>query len=612
MLYVLNSSFISERGEIPFEQIGDHYETKDHKRVDDELNKQAMDDHYFLVWSKDLNMTRGLHLNVGKPVNHLFVVVQNTPVKVFRGIVTRFYHLGNLHLVDVLFRRELNDSVVIKNDMEIMVGHKVTLTNEYEKTVYVEYYGQLGHSIPPIPEQYSSALYMMTDHCVKKVVFNNNSVITEDTEITISAVCKSMNPAECATTKTCMHFCKCLEKSTAISVIVVGSFVIFASIGVCVFIVMTKVMKKKQQIGGYQLLESDLFKTKGSNTAITIPIHGQEMDLHLMEEIGRGTYGSVWKAQNEEGDQLFAVKIQTGGVAQERGEAQKEAMLLEQLDTQFVVAVYGCVCTNRTMAIAMEFFALGSLQNVLQQDKLPSNARVPMLLDIAKAMDYLHSLAIIHRDLKPGNVLVCSVDPNVHPMSKFVSFLKRHKQHSVNPSQYTTHRISDFGEARTVESMEASMTMTSGVGTPFYMAPEMATGAKHYTGAVDVYSFGILAAQVMVGSLVYDSSDAFETQYGLFSITVFFFFFHNQTKPLCLFPLSFTCILFSIPKTRSICECSVPRTSTSCVWLFSQDEITDDCMLGCQPLFSSLFVFISSLHPLVQHFFILVFVKNSI
>ena len=55
------------------------------------------------------------------------------------------------------------------------------------------------------------------------------------------------------------------------------------------------------------------------------------------------------------------------------------------------------------------------------------------------------------------------------------------------------------------------MTMTSGVGTPFYMAPEMATGTKHYTGAVDVFSFAIMAAQVMVGKLVCDSSDAFDT-----------------------------------------------------------------------------------------------------
>ena len=120
----------------------------------------------------------------------------------------------------------------------------------------------------------------------------------------------------------------------------------------------------------------------------------------------------------------------------------------------------------------------------------------------------------------------------------------------MNASQHTTHRISDFGEARTVESMEASMTMTSGVGTPFFMAPEMATGTKHYTGAVDVFSFGIMAAQVMVGRLVYDSSDAFETEFGLlFSISLFFF----TTKPTTLsFPLSFTSLLLSFKNIQHL------------------------------------------------------------
>ena len=82
------------------------------------------------------------------------------------------------------------------------------------------------------------------------------------------------------------------------------------------------------------------------------------------------------------------------------------------------------------------------------------------------------------------------------------------------------------------------MTMTSGVGTPFYMAPEMATGTKHYTGAVDVFSFAIMAAQVMVGKLVYDSSDAFDTEYGLL-FSNHSFSQPKAKKPLCVFALCF-------------------------------------------------------------------------
>ena len=118
-------------------------------------------------------------------------------------------------------------------------------------------------------------------------------------------------------------------------------------------------------------------------------------------------------------------------------------------------------------------------------------------------------------------------------LSPFSFFFHHHQQEDRkverewNASQHTTHRITDFGEARTVESMEASMTMTSGVGTPFFMAPEMATGTKHYTGAVDVYSFAIMAAQVLSGRLVYDTSDSFDTSYGL---CIHWSFTHTQGK----------------------------------------------------------------------------------
>ena len=154
---------------------------------------------------------------------------------------------------------------------------------------------------------------------------------------------------------------------------------------------------------------------------------GKDTVLELVEEVGHGSYATVWRAHPvlDDGDESrkkeYAVKVIDGRRSVGATEAQKEAMMMEGLDTHFVVAVYGCGHTDRSMAIAMEYMPLGSLQNVLQQDKLPSNGRVPMLLDIAKAMAYLHSIPIIHRDLKPGNVLVCSIDPTIHPMAKFVS-----------------------------------------------------------------------------------------------------------------------------------------------------------------------------------------------
>lgn len=86
-------------------------------------------------------------------------------------------------------------------------------------------------------------------------------------------------------------------------------------------------------------------------------------------------------------------------------------------------------------------------------------------------------------------------------------------------SQFATCRISDFGEAISTES---NISTTKGTGMPFYMAPEMVTANKEFTKAANVYSFGIIAAQVMVGRLVYANEDEFDTPYRLF-----FFFPHN-------------------------------------------------------------------------------------
>ena len=95
--------------------------------------------------------------------------------------------------------------------------------------------------------------------------------------------------------------------------------------------------------------------------------------------------------------------------------------------------------------------------------------------------------------------------------------------------------------------MEQSMTMTSGIGTPFYMAPEMVLSSKHYTAAVDVYSFAIMAAQVMVGRLKYDHGGEFETQYGLL-----------QKHPLT-FLVSDLFTGFCFLGTHSVCERSLPE-----------------------------------------------------
>ena len=129
-----------------------------------------------------------------------------------------------------------------------------------------------------------------------------------------------------------------------------------------------------------------------------------------------------------------------------------------------------------------------------------------------------------------------------------------------NASQHTTYRISDFGEARTVESMEANMTMTSGVRTGHFMAPEVIRGDKNITEKVDVYSFAVMAAQVMAcDHPPDDSSDPFDTSLGLCTHWSFTYS-HKPKSTVCDW---FVFSLGSCSLSHSVCGCSVPSSSTS-------------------------------------------------
>ena len=487
--------------------------TKDKKRVDEELNKKAVIEQYGMVWSNKLDLEKGIVVVVGKPIDQTLTLVQNTGMGLFQALVNKFIEPGLFHFVNRKnMSYELDNHTLFKSDTDVALCHKVLLSKEYESTVFVEYNTPLGLSVP---SQFFNGLYTVRNTHDSKIIYNASSTIESDTEITITAICSNMDPTACSTTKTCMWFIKCFERSIIIPVIVVCSIAVFACIAAAVFVLVCRIIKKHKKSNGYSLMEEDLFKTKGGLTTVTVPIHGESKELQLTDEVGHGSFATVWKVLAVDDQSVFAVKILNNRNKDEFASAQKEADLLCQLDTQFVVAVYGCSCTDKSMAIAMEYFPLGSLQKVLQDETLEADAHLPMLLDTARAMEYLHSIAIIHRDLKPGNVLVCSLDPRERPMCKFVTF------YSIlfvmlfqRVFGILFHRLSDFGEARAMESIEESMTMTSGVGTPFYMAPEMIKSSKHYTGAVDVYSFGIMAAQVMVGKLVYDAFD-FDTQFCL-------------------------------------------------------------------------------------------------
>ena len=269
----------------------------------------------------------------------------------------------------------------------------------------------LSDSIPHFPEEYLKKYYRFY---LIKGVFEHDSHITKDLNFTIKPYCEDVHDKGiCNNFTGCMWVGKeCEEKSWLVPVIAVCSIAVLACLGAAAFVVVNKFFFTKPP-------KPDHFLPP----PLIIPINGVKRALTLDEdEIGHGRFGRVYHAEDKYDNSQYAVKIIQITSAHDKDQVKKEVKVMKGLDKQYVVAFYGSRFDKTTVSIAMEYFPMGSLENVLKDNKLPSNARVPILLDIAKAMAYLHSQNIIHRDLKPGNVLVSSIDYHKHPMAKFVSF----------------------------------------------------------------------------------------------------------------------------------------------------------------------------------------------
>jgi serine/threonine protein kinase len=187
--------------------------------------------------------------------------------------------------------------------------------------------------------------------------------------------------------------------------------------------------------------------------------------------------------RNRKTGEELAVKTliisETANEDQIQKQFMSELCALAQLDHRCIVQVKGWSLPTATEGpkIIMEYVGGGTLKNLLRSDITHARwwnvtRKVITIMGIVLGMEFIHSKNLIHRDLKPTNILLDD-DRNV--------------------------KISDFGSSRIYE---VDVTMT-GVGTPLYMAPEVLDG--HYDGKVDVYSFGLILYEIVVGNGVFSS-----------------------------------------------------------------------------------------------------------
>ncbi len=182
------------------------------------------------------------------------------------------------------------------------------------------------------------------------------------------------------------------------------------------------------------------------------------------EKLGAGGMGEVWKAWDGQLGRWVALKFLKGGDQDLIVRFQREAQLAGQLNHPNIAAIYDVGQDQGRLYIAMQFVDGGTLKDVPKSDR---RSLVGLVRDAARAVHAAHERGIVHRDLKPENLMVTSPgagrDRHVYVM--------------------------DFGLARGTEGASNVSVAGSIVGTPAYMSPEQALGARADARS-DVYSLG--------------------------------------------------------------------------------------------------------------------------
>ncbi|KAK0146385.1 Serine/threonine-protein kinase 3 [Merluccius polli] len=193
----------------------------------------------------------------------------------------------------------------------------------------------------------------------------------------------------------------------------------------------------------------------------------------VLEKLGEGSYGSVYKAIHKESGQVVAIKQVP--VESDLQEIIKEISIMQQCDSPYVVKYYGSYFKNTDLWIVMEYCGAGSVSDIirLRNKTLTEDEIATILKSTLKGLEYLHFMRKIHRDIKAGNILL-----NTEGHAK----------------------LADFGVAGQLTDTMAKRNTV--IGTPFWMAPEVIQEIG-YNCVADIWSLGITSIEMAEGKPPY-------------------------------------------------------------------------------------------------------------
>src|SRR4029077_3082279 len=211
-------------------------------------------------------------------------------------------------------------------------------------------------------------------------------------------------------------------------------------------------------------------------------------DYGLLEEVGRGGQGVVYRAHQKSLNRTVALKVIGLGpwtTETHLKRFRREAEAAASLEHSGIVPIYEVGEEDCQCDFSMKCIEGGQLDEVVRHTPMSIRQAAELVAKVARTVHYAHEHGILHRDIKPGNILL---DQNGEP------------------------HLTDFGLARLVEA-ESTITRTLEVmGTPSYMAPEQAVGNNSAVGTPsDVYGLGAVLYQLLTGHPPFAGGTTYET-----------------------------------------------------------------------------------------------------
>jgi len=202
--------------------------------------------------------------------------------------------------------------------------------------------------------------------------------------------------------------------------------------------------------------------------------------LEILELLGQGGMGAVYKARQPALDRLVALKILPARAAADAGFTERfirEARALAKLSHPNIVAVYDFGQTHGLHYFLMEYVDGPNLRQIEQTGKLSARQALQIIPQVCEALQYAHDEGVVHRDIKPENVLL-------------------DKKGRV--------KIADFGLAKILGLENQTLRLTGAkdfMGTPHYMAPEQVENPRQVDHRADIYSLGVVFYEMLTGEL---------------------------------------------------------------------------------------------------------------